>query len=255
METQPKVNIEEVWNHYFKHRDIESRNILLVHYLPLVKYTAIRLHARFPKCVELDDLYSAGIEGLIDAIEKFNPKANAMFETYSVQRIAGSIRDDIRKKDWVSRLVRTRAKKLQEATQRLEAIWGRYPTEEELADELGINRDQFYCFQRDANASVLISLDANLSVSGEDFTTLDIISDPKGLNSFSEVHKRDFQEYVKKGLSREEQIILLLYYFEEMTMKEIGATLGISESRVSQLHLSIITRLREQVKMAKLSLV
>lgn len=255
METLPKVNIEEVWNHYFQYRDIESRNILVIHYLPLVKYTAIRLHARFPKCVELDDLYSAGIEGLIDAIEKFNPKANARFETYSVQRIAGSIRDDIRKKDWVSRLVRARAKQLQGATQKLEVLLGRYPTEEELVDELGIKKDQFYCFQRDANASVLISLNANWSVSGEDLTELDIVSDPKSLNPFSEVYKRDFQEYVKKGLSREEQMILILYYFEEMTMKEIGATLGISESRVSQLHLSIITRLREQVKMAKLNLV
>jgi len=134
METLPEVKIEEVWNHYLQYRDIISRNILIVHYLPLVKYTAIRLHARFPKSVELDDLNSAGVEGLIDAIEKFDPEIGTKFEAYAVQRIAGAILDDIRKKDWVSRLVRARAKQLQETTQKLEAIFGRYPNEEELAE-------------------------------------------------------------------------------------------------------------------------
>lgn len=252
MKTLPKVNIEEVWNHYFQHRDIVSRNILVVHYLPLVKYTAIRLHARFPKSVELDDINSAGVEGLIDAIEKFDPEQNVRFETYGVRRIAGAILDDMRRKDWVSRLVRTRTKQLQEITQKLEAIFGRYPTEEELADELGISIDQFYRFQRDANASVLLSLDGNLSESSEGFSELNVIPDPKGLNPLSEVYRRDFQEYVKKGLSREEQIILILYYFEQMTLREIGETLDLSESRVCQMHSSIIARLRAYVSISSL---
>jgi len=252
METLPEVKIEEVWNHYLQYRDIISRNILIVHYLPLVKYTAIRLHARFPKSVELDDLNSAGVEGLIDAIEKFDPEIGTKFEAYAVQRIAGAILDDIRKKDWVSRLVRARAKQLQATTQKLEAIFGRYPTEEELAEELGISINQFYRFQRDANASVLLSLDGNLSESDDGYSELNFIPDPKGTNPLSEVYRRDFQEYVKKGLSRQEQIIVILYYFEQMTLREIGETLDISESRVCQMHSSIIARLRAYINIASL---
>ena len=244
METLPEVKIEEVWKHYLQYRDIISRNILIVHNLTLVKYTAIRLHARFPKSVELDDLNSAGVEGLIDAIEKFDHEIGTKFEAYAVQRIAGAILDDIRKKDWVSRLVRARAKQLQEITQKLEAIFGRYPTEEELAEELGISIDHFYRFQRDANASVLLSLDGNLSESNDGYSELNFIPDPKGTNPLTEVYRRDFQGYVKKGLSREEQIIVILYYFEQMTLREIGQTLDISESRVCQMHSSILARLR-----------
>lgn len=252
MKTSPKVNIDKVWNTYARQRDIQSRNMLMEHYLPLVKYTAERLHARFPRCVELDDLHSAGIFGLMDAIEKFDPSENVKFETYSVQRIQGAIRDFLRRTDRVPRLVRARAQQLQTVTQRLEAILGRAPSDEELADELEMNMDQFYHFQRDANASSLISLNTTLSGSDGDgeFAGFDVIADQKSQNPYAEVHKRDFRDYVKKGLSRQEQLVILLYYFEQMTMKEIGETLGISESRVCQLHTSVIARLREQVNVS-----
>ena len=149
METLTEVNIEQVWNHFFQHRDTASRNILLEHYLPQVKYTAARLHSRFPQSVELDDLYSEGILGLVDAINKFDPTRNVRFETYCVQRIKGTIFDDIRKNDRVPRQVRKRAKQLQEVTQRLEAIFGRSPSDEDLADELEMKMEDFYYFQRD----------------------------------------------------------------------------------------------------------
>ena len=216
-----------------------TENILWEYYLPQVKYTAERLHARFPQSVELDELYSVGIAGLLDAIYKYDPAKNTKFETYCVQRIKGTIFDHLRKNDRVPRLVRARARQLQELTHRLEVIFGRSPSDEELADELDMNMEDFYHFQRDANASSLISLDTNFSTSDGDeaFGELDIISNHKSIDPFHEILKKDLKESVIKGFSRQEQLIIVLYYFENMTMSEIGDTLGISESRVCQFSL------------------
>jgi len=250
MKTLTEVDIEQVWNHFFQHHDTPSRNTLLEYYLPQVKYTAARLHSRFPKSVDLDDLYSVGILGLVDAINKFDSARNVKFETYCVRRIKGAIFDDIRKNDRVPRLVRTRAKQLQKVTHRLESIFGRSPSDEELADELKMSMEDFYRFQRDANASSLISLNTNFSNSDgdEEFGELDIISNHKSQDPFHEILKKDLKESVTKGFSRQEKLIIILYHFEEMTMHEIGDTLGISESRVCQLHSSIIARLRSHLK-------
>jgi len=254
METPKIENINRVWDYYFQHHDIKSRNTLLEHYLSLVKYTAERLHVRFPKSIDVDDLYSVGILGLMDAIEKFDPIRNVKFESYSVLRIQGAIRDYIRKTDWVPRLVRARAQQLQHVTQKLETIFGHSPSDEELADELRLDMEEFYHFQRDANASVLLSLNANLSdYNGDDgYAGMDLIANQKSQNPFSEVNKRDIREYVKRGFSQHEQIIIMLYYFKGMTMKEIGETMGISESRICQLHSSIIARLRDHINMSSL---
>lgn len=251
VETLTDVDIEQVWDHFIQYHDTASRNTLLEHYLPQVKYTATRLHSRFPQSVELDDLYGVGILGLIDAINKFDPTRNVRFETYCVQRIKGTIIDDIRKKDRVPRLVRTRAKQLQEVTQRLEAIFGRTPSDEELADELKMNMEDFYHFQRDANASSLISLNTTFSESDgdEEFGELNIISDQKSKDPSIEAQKKDLKEYITRGFSRQERLIVVLYHFEQMTMHEIGDSLGISESRVCQLHSSIIARLKSRLNL------
>lgn len=250
MKTLAGIDIEQVWNQFLQHHDTPSRNTLLEYYLPQVKYTAARLHSRFPQSVELDDLYGVGILGLIDAINKFDPTRNVKFETYCVRRIHGTIIDDIRKKDRVPRLVRMRAKQLQEVTHRLEAIFGQTPSDEELAGELEMNMEEFYHFQRDANASSLISLNTNFSNSDgdEEFGELDIIPNHKSQDPFHEILKKDLKESVTKGFSRQEKLIIMLYHFEEMTLREIGDTLGVSESRVSQLHSSIIARLRSHLK-------
>ncbi len=250
MKTLKEVNIEEVWDHFLQQRDTPSRDILWKYYLPQVKYTAERLHARFPQHVELDDFYSVGIEGLLDAIYKFNPSKNTKFETYCVQRIKGAIFDNLRKNDRVPRLVRARAKKLQEVTQRLEAIFGRCPSDEELAEELDMSLDEFYHFQRDANASSLISLNKSFSETDgeEEYSELNLLTNHKSSDPFYEILKKDLKEFVTKGFSRQEQMIIILYYFEKMTMREIGDTLGISESRVCQMHSSIIARFRSQLK-------
>ena len=149
MKTLPEDVIRDVWNHFIQYHDDDSRNILLEHYLSLVKYIAERLYPRFPKNIELDDLFSAGVLGLIDAINKFDPAQNVKFETYCILRIQGTIIDDIRKTDWVPRLVRSRAQTLAKVSQRLESLFGRIPTDRELADELEMDAEEFHRLQRE----------------------------------------------------------------------------------------------------------
>lgn len=186
MGSLPQLDIEQVWEQFAQCRDVASRNLLIEHYLPLVKYSAERLYVRFPKCVELDDLHSVGILGLMDAIEKFDPSRNVKFETYGARRIEGTIWDYIRKTDWVPRLVRAQAKRLQAVRQRLESLFGRSPTQRELAGELGMNIDQFHAYQQDATALGLISLNAALTDDAEGVSGIDMIADQKSESPFAQ---------------------------------------------------------------------
>jgi len=248
-----KINIEQVWTEFFKTRSEQCRNLLMEHYLHLVKYTAERIWIKLPDKVELDDLFQAGIFGLKDAIEAYDPERGVKFETYCTPRIRGSILDELRSMDWVPRLVRARAHQLERARQTLEAILGRMPTDEELADELNLDREEFSRLQRDANAIGLISLNNKFNEhEGEkDIREVDIIKDQKSKNPVTEAQKRDLKNLISKGLTRAERLIIILYYYEEMTMKEIGATLDLSESRVSQMHSSIVARLKAQMTSRK----
>jgi RNA polymerase sigma factor for flagellar operon FliA len=246
-------NIEQVWREFFTTRSEECRNILLEHYLPLVKYTADRICAKLPDKVELDDLVSSGIFGLKDAIEAFDPNRGVKFETYCTPRIRGSILDELRNMDWVPRLVRARAHHLERVCQTLEAQLGRIPTEREVAEKLNMAMEEFHRLQRDACAIGLVSLNNkfNENEGEKDVREIDIIEDQRSQNPVIEAQKRDLKNLLTKGLSRAEKLIVILYYYEEMTMKEIGATLDLSESRVSQMHSSIIARLKAQMNSRK----
>lgn len=249
MKTAQLENIEQVWQEFFVTRDEYLRNLLMEHYLRIVRYTAERIYAKLPDKVELDDLISAGIFGLMDAIDAFDPERGVKFETYCTPRIRGAILDELRNMDWVPRLVRARAHQLERALQTLEAHLGRIPTEKEIAEELELNMEEFRRLQRDANAIGLVSLSNKFSDSdGErDIREIDVIEDQKSQNPLLEAQKRDLKNLLTKGLTRAERLIVVLYYYEEMTMKEIGATLDLSESRVSQMHSSIIARLKAQM--------
>ena len=248
-----KVKIEQVWSEFFKTRSEQCRNMLMENYLHLVKYSAERIWVKLPDKVELDDLIQAGIFGLKDAIEAYDPERGVKFETYCAPRIRGSILDELRSMDWVPRLVRARAHQLERARQTLEAQLGRVPTEKELASELELDKEEFHRLQRDANAIGLISLNNKFSENeGEkDIREIDIIQDQKSKNPVTEAQKRDLKNLLSKGLTRAEKLIVILYYYEEMTMKEIGATLDLSESRVSQMHSSIVARLKAQMNTRK----
>jgi RNA polymerase sigma factor for flagellar operon FliA len=261
-----KIDIKQVWSEYFQTRSESCRNQLMENYLHLVKYAAERLWAKLPDKVELDDLIQAGIFGLKDALEAYDPERGVKFETYCSPRIRGSILDELRSMDWVPRLVRSRAHQLNRALQTLEAQLGRMPTENELAEEMELDKTEFHRLQRDANAIGLISLnnkfnenegekdirEIDIIQDGEkDIREIDIIQDRKSKNPVIEAQKRDLKNLISKGLTRAEKLIIILYYYEEMTMKEIGATLDLSESRVSQMHSSIVARLKAQMDTRK----
>ena len=247
---QKQKEIEEVWNQFKKdpsRRDL--RNRLVEHYLRLVKYNGERIWSRLPDGVELDDLISAGVFGLMDAIKAYDMSRGVKFETYCVPRIRGAMLDELRSMDWVPRLVRSKASKLNEAIKTLEAKLGRHPNEAELAQHMGLSPAELEKMISDANAVNLISLNKKWyeTDSYKDVREIDILEDKKGEDPTRRIQKSDLMRLVTKGLNRNERLIIILYYYEEMTMKEIGSTLDLSESRVSQMHSAIVQRLQCQL--------
>lgn len=240
-----------VWKAYKENPDSKAlRNQLVEEYLPLVKYNGERIWSRLPDGVELDDLISAGVFGLMDAINAFDLDRGVKFETYCVPRIRGAMLDELRSMDWVPRLVRSKASKLNEAVKKLEAKHGRAPTEIELAEHMGLSVQELEKMITEANAVNLISLNKKWyeTDSYKDVREIDILEDKKGEDPTRRVQKSDLMRLVTKGLNRNERLIIILYYYEELTMKEIGATLDLSESRVSQMHSSILLRLKAQMQ-------
>ena len=229
---------------------LELRNRLVERYLPLVKYNGERIWARLPDGVELDDLISAGVFGLMDAIDAFDLTRGVKFETYCVPRIRGAMLDELRTMDWVPRLVRSKASKTEAARKQLEAELGRPPRPEEMAVKLGIPLEQLDAHMGEATAVNLVSLNKKWyeTDSYKDVREIDILEDKKAEDPTGRLQNRDLMRLVTRGLNRNERLIVILYYYEEMTMKEIGATLDLSESRVSQMHSSILARLKAQMK-------
>jgi len=243
-------DITEVWVEYKQDQTNKLlRNRLMERYLPLVKYNGERIWARLPEGVELDDLISAGIFGLMDAIDAFDLSRGVKFETYCVPRIRGAMLDELRSMDWVPRLVRSKASKLAEAIKTLEAKLGRHPSEVELAQHMELSVKELEKMMLDANAVNLISLNKKWyeTDSYKDVREIDILEDKKGEDPTRRIQKNDLMRLVTKGLNRNERLIIILYYYEELTMKEIGTTLDLSESRVSQMHSSIVQRLQSQL--------
>ncbi len=247
---ESEVDIQDVWKQYkLDMTNQELRNKLVEKYMPLVRYNGERIRSRLPEGVELDDLISAGIFGLMDAIDAFDMGRGVKFETYCVPRIRGAMLDELRTMDWVPRLVRSKASKLAEAIKQLEKKYGRYPTNHELSVQMSISIDELERMKSDASAVNLVSLNKKWyeTDSYKDVREIDILEDKKGEDPTRRIQKGDLMRLVTKGLNRNERLIIILYYYEELTMKEIGATLDLSESRVSQMHTSIVQRLQEQL--------
>jgi RNA polymerase sigma factor FliA len=244
------IDIVDVWNKYkADSTNVDLRNILIERYMPLVRFNGERLRAKLPEGVELDDLVSAGIFGLMDAIDAFDLERGVKFETYCVPRIRGAMLDELRTMDWVPRLVRSKASKLNEATKLLEAKYGRAPSTHEISQFMGISIDELEKMKSDASAVGLVSLNKKWyeTDSYKDVREIDVLEDKRSEDPTRRVNKSDLMRLVTKGLNRNERLIIILYYYEELTMKEIGATLDLSESRVSQMHTSIVQRLQEQL--------
>lgn len=247
--------IQEVWLEYQEsRRDPKTneaiRNFLMEKYLPLVRYNAERIYARLPDEVDIEDLMSAGLFGLMDAIDAFDLERNVKFETYCAPRIRGAILDELRAMDWVPRLVRHRTAKVENARQRFEMTHGRAPTDQELAQYLQLSGEEFEKVKRDSSAVSTHSITRKFSSSdgSRELREIDVVRDDTESNPLREMQRRDLKDLITKGLSRAERLIVVLYYYEGMTMKEIGATLDLSESRVSQMHSSILARLKAQMQ-------
>ncbi len=242
--------LELRWIEYKETGDENLRNRLIEQYLSLVKYIAERILVKLPQNVELDDLYSAGVFGLMDAIDGFDLERGVKFETYCTTRIRGSILDALRALDWVPRIVRNKAHRLDHVFQALETELGRTPTDPEIAERLELSPEEYEELLREAAAVSMVSLNDHTSDEGDSksLRKIDILEDLKGIDPEDETLKKEVTEFITRFLSRKERLIVLLYYFEDLTMREIGSTLGLSESRVCQLHSRIVLRLRNQLR-------
>ncbi|MDO4628266.1 MAG: FliA/WhiG family RNA polymerase sigma factor [Planctomycetia bacterium] len=247
----PKISaqLDEVWVAYKTNPTLELRNQLMEAYMPLVKYNGEKIRARFPNEIELDDLISSGYFGLMDAIESYDLSRGVKFETYCIQRIQGAMLDEIRNLDWVPRLIRSRASKLNDVTHKLEVRLGREPNNAEIAEAMQISVPEVEKLKKETTTVGLMSL--NNKWTGEnndkDMNEGDILEDRRTEDPINSLQRKDLIKLITKGLSQNERLILILYYYEEMTMKEIGATLDLSESRVSQMHSQMMKRLKKQL--------
>ena len=241
---------QELWQEYLSTRNQTAREALILKFAPLVKYVAGRVAIGLPPNVEFDDLVSYGIFGLMDALDKFDPQRSIKFETYAIARIRGAILDGLRSNDWVPRSVRQKARHLERACADLENRLGRSATDLEISQVMNLTLDQFQGLLAEVSCTTLTSLDELWLVhSNEEDTVrvMDLVRDPESndpirLVEMEEV-KRQLADAIAK-LPERERLVVALYYYEGLTLKEIGEILGISESRVSQIHTKAVFRLR-----------
>ena len=252
-----KTDMSMIWVQYKEKDDIEARDDLIIHYAHLVKYVANRLAINLSSVVEVDELISYGIEGLIDAIEKYDHKRNIKFETYAITRIRGSMIDGLRSMDWVPVSVRQKSKELERTYTKLEGELGRAATDMEVAQELGISLNELATLLREVAANTIISLDDFIpGDDGDDKKKriVDLLEDHNASDALELLELSEVKELLAKTISRlpeKEKRVVYLYYYEGLTLKEIGMVLSLSESRISQLHTKAILRLRGSLSKKK----
>ncbi len=244
----------ELWLSYRRTGDKALRDRLIVSYAPLVKYVAGRLGSGLPAHVDESDLVSYGLLGLIGAIERFDLGRDIKFETYAIARIRGAIIDALRAMDWVPRSVRARAREIERAIAKLESRLTRAPTDEEIARELGLSEDELAESLEEISRSSIAALDElwTVSAGGDQIALIDTIEDSSDSDSEPQaaLAKTELREVLAESIARlpeREKLVVTLYYYEELTLREIGEVLGVTESRVSQLHTKAILRLKSRL--------
>ncbi len=243
---------EELWESYRRHHDPRIRENFIKQYAPLVKYVAGKVAVGMPHNVEFDDLVGFGVFGLLDAIDKFDPDKNVKFKTYAVTRIRGAIFDELRSIDWVPRSVRQKTREVEEAIGSLEAQLGRTASDQEIAQALNVSEDEFLKTMMKISGTSILSLN-DVWFSGDENDKVSIgesIESPASMNPDVIVEKDEIRRVIVEAiheLPEKEKKVLVLYYYEDLTLKEIGQVLEVTESRVSQLHTKAILRLRAKL--------
>ena len=243
-----EVERQKIWEKYTKNPTQEMREQIIIEYAPLVKIVAGRLSMYLGGNVEYEDLVSYGVYGLIDAIDKFDTNKDVKFETYASLRIRGSILDQIRKMDWIPRTVRQRQRKIDEAIKSLEARTGKTPTDEMLAEELGVSGEELLSWQSQLKVTNVVSLNEFVESGNEP------VMDAKGNFRFAQpeevIAETELKRMLKDAmqlLTEKEQKVILLYYYEDLTLKEISRVLEVSESRISQLHTKALQKMKKKM--------
>jgi RNA polymerase sigma factor for flagellar operon FliA len=243
---------DALWRKFKKNRDPAIRDAFVRQYAPLVKYVAGKIAVSMPHNVEFDDLVGFGVFGLFDAINKFDPDKHVKFKTYAVTRIRGAIFDELRSIDWVPRSVRQKSREVEDTMRRLESSLGRTATDEELAGAMGVSVKDLGKTLLKISSTSLLSLN-DIWYTGEDNDKVSIgdsIESPRSMNPEAIVEKEEIRQVIIRTINElpeKEKKVLVLYYYEDLTLKEIGKVLEVTESRVSQLHTKAIMRLRSKL--------
>jgi RNA polymerase sigma factor FliA len=229
----------------------QQKDKLIMEFAPLIKFIAQKIAVRLPSNIELDDLISSGVIGLMDAIEKYDPSRDNKFKTYAEFRIRGAILDELRAQDWVPRSVRDKAKLLDRTYSALEQAMGRPATDEEVAAELKLSMDEFYDLVNQVRPVSLLSIDDSHTFSNVDKKSiLNLLESCRINNPFNQLNLKTIKDIVTKAieeLPEKQRLVLSLYYYEDLNLKEIGRVLDVTESRVSQLHAQAVSRLRAKL--------
>jgi RNA polymerase sigma factor FliA len=248
------IELRELWRRYKSTGDDRARERLVVAYAPLVKYVAGRMGSGLPAHVEEADLISYGLIGLISAIERFDLEREIKFETYAITRIKGAIIDELRSLDWVPRSVRAKAREIERVNAKLEHRLQRAPTDEEMAEELGISVDEFQDSLLQISNSTVVALDELWTVSdasGDQVSLLDTLQDPDSPDPSQVLDATEVKDRLADAIARlpeREKLVIALYYYENLTLREIGEVLGVTESRISQLHTKAVLRLKSRLQ-------
>ncbi len=246
-------SIEVVWRKFKTRPNKRYRDRLILEYMPLVKYVAGRLAVGLPASVQIEDLIGSGTLGLMGAVQRYDPGRDNKFSTFAIARIRGAMLDELRAMDWVPRSVRRKARQLENAHHRLEGNRGRPANDEELAKELSIPMRDYFQLLEDVRGATLLSLNEHCAGGEEDSTSQihDTVPDKNLIDPIAVLEVQKMRKVLDESLDHlpeRERLVLILYYYEEMTLKEIGAILGVSESRVSQIHTKSIARLRARLR-------
>ena len=238
--------MEVMWEKYRRNRDSEARNALVMRYVPLVRMLAQKVKATLPPCVEHGDLENAGVLGLMGAIDKYDESRGTTFETFCSQRIHYAMIDHLREQDFLPRMLRLKLHKLDRFRNRMANELGRQPTDSELAEEMGITPGKVRKLKRDQNVS-LVSLDSCAENRDNDETRRQKVwEDRTTATPLQSLEKQELREVIDNALGRTEKVIVTLYYYEKLTMRQIGEVIGLSEARVSQIHRKVMQDLRKR---------